>query len=447
MKILQQNLPKQNLFKIVQTTGPSGSYCFSGPEGVGKKMMANYFAKISNCLDPQSETGYCGTCRVCKDLARIQMDHPDIILFEKADEPVGIERNTYISSINLDDENNYFKACELLFESKFIIRPVLPFTSETPVDFFYRNPDMLLNVSGKIMDYYGKITGAGSNDPVNVTAGHLVHDLFLGRSRGCYKDSIKIKDIHTFVRQSIEMAPLHFKYKFYILDDAHLLTDEAQNAMLKILEEPPAKTIFVLVTNLPHNLLPTILSRTNKIYFQPISADTIKDEIIRKRGESLERAEVIAAYARGSLSKALKTDGDKFFEKRSRVLKALDLLNGLEEYSWASASRIFSNTDIAVARERSVELIDRLRILSSLFNDMELILLKMPDRRIHSDIDEQAMISLLQVFSPDEIVKITDWIEKSIEGFEVNRDVLLTIEKLFISINSIVKKNLNSKRR
>ncbi len=77
------------------------------------------------------------------------------------------------------------------------------------------------------------------------------------------------------LRDRIRLAPTEGRYKVYIIDEAHMLTTEAANALLKTLEEPPAHAILVLVTTEPHRLPPTILSRCQRFDFRRVSQKEI----------------------------------------------------------------------------------------------------------------------------------------------------------------------------
>jgi len=87
------------------------------------------------------------------------------------------------------------------------------------------------------------------------------------------------------LRERIRFAPTHSKYKVFVIDEAHQLTKEAFNALLKTLEEPPAHAIFILATTEAHKMLPTILSRVQRFDFKKLSLpDVVKKlEIISKK--------------------------------------------------------------------------------------------------------------------------------------------------------------------
>ena len=81
------------------------------------------------------------------------------------------------------------------------------------------------------------------------------------------------------IRESVKFAPSMAKYKVYIIDEAHMLTEQAFNALLKTLEEPPEYIIFILATTDPQKMPQTILSRTQRYDFSRISVDVINDRL------------------------------------------------------------------------------------------------------------------------------------------------------------------------
>lgn len=111
------------------------------------------------------------------------------------------------------------------------------------------------------------------------------------------------------LRDGIKFLPSKEKYKIYILDEAHQLTKEASNALLKTLEEPPSHAIFILATTEPFKILPTISSRCQRFYFQKLRVEEItrKLEMICKFEEiEIEKEALLflAKKASGSLRDA-----------------------------------------------------------------------------------------------------------------------------------------------
>ena len=112
------------------------------------------------------------------------------------------------------------------------------------------------------------------------------------------------------IRDEVIYSPSDCKYKVYIIDEAHMLTSEAFNALLKTLEEPPGHVIFILATTEPENIIPTVLSRCQRFDFRRISPDTISSriqKIAEKEGLTItpDAAELIASLADGSMRDGL----------------------------------------------------------------------------------------------------------------------------------------------
>ncbi len=112
------------------------------------------------------------------------------------------------------------------------------------------------------------------------------------------------------LREKIKFAPTETKYKVYIIDEVHMLTTEAFNALLKTLEEPPAHVIFILATTEPHKLPLTIISRCQRFDFRRISIEKMVErllEIADAEGFTVEREalSVIARHSDGGMRDAV----------------------------------------------------------------------------------------------------------------------------------------------
>lgn len=112
------------------------------------------------------------------------------------------------------------------------------------------------------------------------------------------------------LREVARILPVRDRYRVFILDEAHQLTGEAFNALLKILEEPPEHVVFILASTEKHKFPPTILSRCQQLDFRPLPAETIAQRLLAvasREGFSLEEgaAHLIARAAQGSLRDGL----------------------------------------------------------------------------------------------------------------------------------------------
>lgn len=112
------------------------------------------------------------------------------------------------------------------------------------------------------------------------------------------------------LREKMSSAPSMGKYKVYIIDEVHMLTTEAFNALLKSIEEPPEHAIFILATTEAHKVPETIISRTQRFVFKPIAAADIISHlksIAKKEKVTIDEAglEVIAGYSLGGFRDAI----------------------------------------------------------------------------------------------------------------------------------------------
>jgi len=117
------------------------------------------------------------------------------------------------------------------------------------------------------------------------------------------KYAIKIDQIRS-LKNKVSYKCYEGRYKAIILDDAHCLTIEASNSLLKVLEEPPQDTVFILITSEPGKLSDTIISRCQQIQFQPLSVYTIKELLMAKNLDEFSQISLAAGLAGGSLAKA-----------------------------------------------------------------------------------------------------------------------------------------------
>ena len=132
------------------------------------------------------------------------------------------------------------------------------------------------------------------------------------------------------------------EYKTAVLNNAHNLGHEASNALLKVLEEPPGKSIIFLITHLPKLMLPTVISRCQKIRFRPLKEKEILGYLLAEKKVKKEVAEPAAKLAGGSLGLALELAGDfdnfqKNFNLLNKLLKS-DFKERFEEAKKISSS-------------------------------------------------------------------------------------------------------------
>ncbi len=117
--------------------------------------------------------------------------------------------------------------------------------------------------------------------------------------------------------------PYEGRHRVVAVDEAHMLTTEAQNAFLKTLEEPPASSAIVLVTPAPGSLLATVRSRCQSLRFSPLPQSLVRAYLTDKRGLDPDEARLRAALTPGSIGRALCIDLDGYADLLEAVVEAL----------------------------------------------------------------------------------------------------------------------------
>lgn len=129
---------------------------------------------------------------------------------------------------------------------------------------------------------------------------------------------IKISEIREAER-GLALRPVEGGRKVLVIEDGHRMTIEAQNALLKTLEEPPGAAHIILTTSRLRNILPTVVSRCQRVRFAPLTAPQIAEVIGRDGTISKPQAAMIAALAQGSLGRAQSLDVEALTADRDRV--------------------------------------------------------------------------------------------------------------------------------
>lgn len=140
---------------------------------------------------------------------------------------------------------------------------------------------------------------------------------------------IKIAGVRDVCR-TLVMKPYEARTRVIVIADAQHMNPEAGNALLKVLEEPPARTVIILTALQTSDLLPTIVSRCQAVKFSPIRRRHLAAYLAESKGVSEDRAEIAAAMANGSFTRAASMAGDgktNWIEKRNWLVRA----GGLEQ--------------------------------------------------------------------------------------------------------------------
>lgn len=227
------------------------------------------------------------------------------------------------------------------------------------------------------------------------------------------------------LRQWFSRAPFRGDRRAALIDDAHLMTPEAQNSLLKLLEEPPRHGLLVLVTPEPGALLETVHSRLQSLYFGPVSGpDAVK---LVAAGSSLPPAEIEAALdlAQGSPGEAMALLGDAATQE---ALAMAPVLLAPRPGPFAFAEELFSASGmrtLAVARERCRLLIET----AITFTERRLVALHGLGGR-----EETLVAPDLEAFAPEDLEEVLEELFLAQRRIAANVAPRLAIEALKIAL-------------
>lgn len=144
-------------------------------------------------------------------------------------------------------------------------------------------------------------------------------------------NTISVEDIRTQVNGDIMIRPYSSLYKIYIVDEAEKLSVQAQNALLKTIEEPPGYAVILLLTTNAGMLLQTIRSRCVLLELKPVSSEAVKKYLMEQLEIPEYHADICTAFAQGNVGKAKRLAlSDSFSEMLEHALHLVKYIHGME---------------------------------------------------------------------------------------------------------------------
>ncbi len=172
------------------------------------------------------------------------------------------------------------------------------------------------------------------------------------------KNSLGVEEIRTQVVDDMSIKPYYGGRKIYLIPDAEKMTPQAQNALLKTIEEPAGYGVVILLANVEEGILPTITSRCLRLNCKPVTGDQLEKYLIRKYRLPDYRAAALAAFARGNIGRAKQLLADEEFEEMKQSL--LQLLKYLSE--WSSTRLLEYAAELKPYKQRIGEYLDLLQV-------------------------------------------------------------------------------------
>lgn len=240
-------------------------------------------------------------------------------------------------------------------------------------------------------------------------------------------NSIGIEDIREQLIADVDIKPYTGPYKVYIVDEAEKLTVQAQNALLKTIEEPPAYAVIMLLVNNGATLLPTIASRCVTLNFKPVRDEVIKKYLMEELHVPDYQAEVSVAFAQGNVARAKQiATAEDFAEMMEAAFRILKKGKDIEVYEMVDAIKLLSEQKHTVYEYLDLFLVwFRDVLMFKATNQIDGLVF----RQEYNDIKSRADVS-----SYEGLETIIKAIETAKQRLQANVNFDLTMELLFLTI-------------
>lgn len=162
-------------------------------------------------------------------------------------------------------------------------------------------------------------------------------------------NTISVDDIRTQVNNDIVIKPYSSSHKIYIIDEAEKMNVQAQNALLKTIEEPPAYAVILLLTTNADTFLPTILSRCVSLNIKAVADEKIKKFLMSRYQVPDYQADICVAFAQGNVGKAIQlASSEDFNGMKASALQLIRRLKDIELYEMGEAVKQISEYKLSI---------------------------------------------------------------------------------------------------
>lgn len=251
---------------------------------------------------------------------------------------------------------------------------------------------------------------------------------------GNHPDVIRMAPVGSIMRigqirsliDTLSRKPYGRGLRVVIIADAHTMNLEAGNALLKMLEEPPDRTVLILTAPQTSDLLPTIVSRCQHIRFRPLTTATITTLIREAAQLPSPDAEVIARIAGGSYAQAVRMVKDGWIARRQWLIREISALG-----QQSAAHRLMLAEQLAPMKE---QLPYALECILGYYRDL-LVWHHHPDKIINHDLQHE-IEKTASGRSADEILDGIRATQEAFQGLKANANPRLTLETLFLQLDA-----------
>lgn len=250
--------------------------------------------------------------------------------------------------------------------------------------------------------------------------------------------NIKINQIRELNR-SLGFAPMSSMYRVCVIYQAESMTVEAANSLLKILEEPPPGNILILNATEPLDLLPTIVSRCQRVPFQPLPVEKMSLWLTENRGLDSETATILSKISFGSLGRALGMCEGDFLDKRRKWLLRLIELPGMSRDQALETALECAKENTKTARNNSDSkednLMGMLAIWESWYRDLLLMRAGGPSLKLMNADFSGKLKKIAEDFTTDGLISDLFAINRAQRDLLRMRNTTLVMEQMILTLN------------
>ncbi len=240
-------------------------------------------------------------------------------------------------------------------------------------------------------------------------------------------NTIGVEDIRVQINGDIAIKPYSSPRKIYIINEGEKMTPQAQNALLKTLEEPPEYAVILILTTNVEAMLPTVLSRCVVLNMKPVSDRLVKKYLMEQLAVPDYKANISVAFARGNIGKAKMLASSEEFEKvKDEAITLVKNINDMEISEIVKAIKKIS--------EYKFDVNDYLDILMAWYRD---VLLFKATKDVNSLVfkeDIQQIMRMSDRSTYEGIEQIVNALQSAKKRLEANVNFELTMELLFLAI-------------
>lgn len=244
--------------------------------------------------------------------------------------------------------------------------------------------------------------------------------------------SMGIDTIRDEIQKDLSVVPYLGGKKIYIIDGADKMTPQAQNCLLKTLEEPPSSVIIILLCESMEQLLPTVISRCQRFEVKRVAPDLLEKFLLDKYRFQSDKIKVVSAFSQGIIGKAKDfIDNPQFIEYRQSVEKIIEGIFIKDSLS------ILSSMEILEEKKEDIDII--MDMITSWLRDINVYILTQDENRLINIDKKDRIRSFSRGLNSQKLVDIINIINEARNNMRYNSNYQLNIEVMLLKIQEVLE--------